>query len=346
MFFLNVTLLVHFLYFRIMVSVNYKQNPMAVVRLTALWALSESGLGGVMHALKVPFTGFFVGALAVIIISLIAFFSERKLYAVLQATIVVLMVKAGVSPHSPVPAYVAVAFQGIAGALFFSLIGNFKLAAVLFSFIALSESAIQKFLFTTLLFGKSIWEGLDIFVKSVLNDLHVPSDFSFSFYLVATYVFVYAVWGLIVGFFIGTIPLALKELKSIDFSSSISSDSTVTTDVVKKNNSKYALFIVLVVCLFLIFFFEGELNKAVYVLLRSIAVTLLLYYLVRPIIIFFLSRAGASRKSELNKILVLMPEIKKFVAPSYKLACQNHKGVGRYRFFVLYLIAATINSVD
>ncbi len=326
-----------------MLNHKTRDNTVAIVRLTALWALSESGLGGLMHALKFPFTGFFVGGLAVIIISLIAFYSKRKWNAVLQATLLVLMVKAGVSPQSPLPAYVAVAFQGVAGALFFSLIRDFKMAAVAFSFVALAESAIQKFLFTTLLFGKSIWEALDVFVKSVLSDLHVPSDFSFSLYLVSAYVFVYAVWGIILGFFIGTIPVALDELKAIDF------DKNNTNDVLmvsKKKWSSFASFILLIVCVVSILFFKGELNEAVYILLRSVGITLLLYYIARPFIVFILNRAGSSRKAKLNTVLMLMPEMKSYVSPAYKLACLNHKGLNRYRFFVLYLIAATINSVD
>jgi hypothetical protein len=318
-------------------------NALAIIRLTALWAVGESGLGGMMHALKIPFTGFFVGGLAVILIALIAFYSLRKWTSVLQATLLVLMVKAGVSPHSPVPAYIAVAFQGLAGALLFTVIKNFKVAAIAFSFISLVESAIQKFLFTTLLFGKSVWEGLDIFVESVLNDLHVSSNFSFSFYLVTTYVLLYAIWGLILGIFIGTIPIALAELKGISFAKE--SDSSVSSAPSKKLR-RFLPLLLLIVSLFAVFFFEGMLNKAVYVLLRSVGVTLMLYYLARPIIVSFLNRAGTTRKAELNNVLVLMPEVKSNITPAYKLACANHKGINRYRFFVLYLIAATINAVD
>ena len=326
-----------------MVLAKEGDNALAIIRLTALWAVGESGLGGMMHALKIPFTGFFVGGLAVILISLIAFYSARKWSSIFQATLLVLMVKAGVSPHSPVPAYIAVAFQGIAGALLFTTIKNFKVAAIAFSFISLVESAIQKFLFTTLLFGKSVWEGIDIFVKSVLNDLHVPSYFSFSFYLVSSYVLLYALWGLILGVFIGTIPVALAELNDVTFAKEIGkSDSSAP----RKKLRRFLPLLLLIISLSAIFFFEGMMNKAVYVLLRSVGVTLLLYYLVRPIIVFFLNRAGTSRKAELKNVLVLMPEIKSNISPAYKLACTNHKGINRYRFFVLYLIAATINTVD
>jgi hypothetical protein len=91
----------------------------AVERLTALWALNEAGLGGLIHALRVPFTGIVVGSTAVVLIALIAFFAERKAKAILKATVIVLLVKAAASPHTPLPAYAAVSFQGLAGALLF-----------------------------------------------------------------------------------------------------------------------------------------------------------------------------------------------------------------------------------
>lgn len=55
-----------------------EQKRLAIQRLTALWAFSESGLGGVVHALKIPFTGIMLGGFAVIIITLIAYFSEKS----------------------------------------------------------------------------------------------------------------------------------------------------------------------------------------------------------------------------------------------------------------------------
>ncbi|MCB0574936.1 MAG: hypothetical protein KDC61_10270, partial [Saprospiraceae bacterium] len=79
-----------------------------ILRLTALWAFSESALGGVMHALKIPFTGLLVGGFAVLSIGMIAHVSHRRAGAVLRATMLVVLVKAVVSPHSPPTAYLAV----------------------------------------------------------------------------------------------------------------------------------------------------------------------------------------------------------------------------------------------
>jgi len=54
------------------------QQKDKVRQLTILWALSESALGGLMHALKVPFTGFFVGGFAVLLLILISWYSDSR----------------------------------------------------------------------------------------------------------------------------------------------------------------------------------------------------------------------------------------------------------------------------
>ena len=55
-------------------NLTKEQKVLAIQRLTALWAFAESGLGGMLHALQLPFTGLIVGGLSVIIITLIAKF--------------------------------------------------------------------------------------------------------------------------------------------------------------------------------------------------------------------------------------------------------------------------------
>ena len=104
----------------IFLTKEQKQN--ALQRLTALWAFTESGLGGIMHALQIPFTGLLVGGMAVIMICLIAEFSEHTYKEVLKSVIIVLIVKAMAAPLTPVTAYIAVSFQAILGFVLFSLL--------------------------------------------------------------------------------------------------------------------------------------------------------------------------------------------------------------------------------
>jgi hypothetical protein len=119
-------------------------NNIIITKLTALWALNESGLGGMMFALHIPLTGFFVGGFAIILIGLIAFYSGNDFRQIVKATVLVLIIKAMASPHAPPPAYLAVAFQGLTGAVLFSCIRNYKVAAMLLAILAMAESSLQK----------------------------------------------------------------------------------------------------------------------------------------------------------------------------------------------------------
>ena len=97
-----------------------KSNKSIIDKLTALWALNESGLGGFLHVFNSPFTGLIVGGIAILLISLIAYYAENKWQAILKALVIVLIIKMAVSPYSPFAAYIAVSFQAILGAFLFS----------------------------------------------------------------------------------------------------------------------------------------------------------------------------------------------------------------------------------
>lgn len=185
-----------------------------LIRLTALWAMNEAGLGGLMHLLRSPFTGIFVGGGAVLLISMIGYTAKRPAAEILKALVLVLIIKAAVSPHSPLPAYFAVAFQGLLGALLFSMIPSFRLSALLLGTLALIESAVQKLLVMTLLFGTPLWKALDAFIDGVLQKFHLLSDDAGakgSLWVVGVYVGVYAISGLLIGVLAGRLPQEVNE---------------------------------------------------------------------------------------------------------------------------------------
>src|SRR4051812_17198512 len=96
-------------------NLSAEERVVAIQRLTALWAFTESGLGGIMHALRIPFTGLIVGGMSVIMISFIAQLCEHRYREILKSALIVLIIKAMVSPYTPFPAYVAVSFQALSG---------------------------------------------------------------------------------------------------------------------------------------------------------------------------------------------------------------------------------------
>jgi hypothetical protein len=184
----------------------------AVERLTALWALNEAGLGGLIHALRVPFTGIVVGSTAVVLIALIAFFAERKAQAILKATVIVLLVKAAASPHTPLPAYVAVAFQGLAGAVAFGILPSLRLAALSLGLLALWQGAVQKLLVMTILYGKSLWESVDAVGRWILDKMGSGAgELSPTGWFLVFYLGYYTIAGLITGWLAGAIPGEIAE---------------------------------------------------------------------------------------------------------------------------------------
>ncbi|MCH1544405.1 MAG: hypothetical protein L7U60_06175 [Bacteroidia bacterium] len=81
-----------------------QSNSSNIFQLPAIWAFLEVTLGGILHALRVPLTGFLVGGSAVIILAVMSLNTTNKVKTILQATFYVILVKAGASPHSPPPA--------------------------------------------------------------------------------------------------------------------------------------------------------------------------------------------------------------------------------------------------
>jgi hypothetical protein len=317
-------------------------NHRAVNRLTALWALNESGLGGILLAAKFPFTGIFVGGFEVILISLIARYSNYSFKAILKATAMVLMIKAAVSPHSPFPAYIAVSFQGLLGAFIFSNTKNFKAAPIIFGGLALLESAIQKILLTVLFFGMSFWKSVDDFVITTLKTFQLPANFSFSEWIALSYVIVYFVLGLIIGRFASQIPDAVSTL---DFSMITFSD---TSHPVKQNRKRRKRRLLIgLLSILLSIELMGVFLKLPFgqFFFRVVFFMLLFYYVVGPLttqLIKFLSRNRAQEISDLNNDVA---QLRDFVKPVIKHVNMNYQGLYRFKMFVLYMVAISLNDV-
>lgn len=324
-----------------MISSDSFRNEKAVNRLTALWALNESGLGGVLHAAKFPFTGILVGGFAVILIALIARYSDYSFKAIIKATGIVLIIKAAASPHSPFPAYLAVSFQGVLGALLFALTRNFKFTSVVFGGLALLESAIQKILLTVLFFGTSIWKSVDEFIISTLKIFQLPANFSFSEWIAISYVVLYFVLGLLIGRFTNQIPEAIS---SLDFSMITFSD---TNHPVKQNRKKRKHLLLIAAFLILLSFqllgvFEDWLFAQL--LARVIFFMFLFYYVVGPLTTKLIQILSRNRSKEIEELNEEVANIRMAIRPVLSHVTKNYQGINRIKMFVLYMVAISLND--
>lgn len=165
-----------------------RKEQTIITKYTAIWAFSESVFGGVMHALKIPFTGLLLGGLAIIFLSLTNDLVENK-RELLKVTFLVIMIKFLFSPNTPFTAYLAVLMQGIFAFVIFSYLKSRTISILVLSFLSEIWSALQKILITTLFLGMNFWYSIDEISRYMakISGFNLGNDFSMSLFLISLY---------------------------------------------------------------------------------------------------------------------------------------------------------------
>ncbi|MEO6490835.1 MAG: hypothetical protein ABIO04_12905, partial [Ferruginibacter sp.] len=172
-------------------------NKQVYYRLIALWVSCEAFAGGIMHGIKLPFSGLIVSSLAIICIVLIAYHVPSP-SSIIKATLIVVIFKFILSPHSPPTAYIAVLFQGILGQILFRNHRYFKLAAIILAILGLVESAIQRILVLMIVYGNDLWKAINIFIQKLTRE---KDPTNYSLVIGIAYIILHAVIGIFVGIF-------------------------------------------------------------------------------------------------------------------------------------------------
>ncbi len=191
-------------------------DQISVVKITALWAFSESAFGGILHALTIPFRGIFINSAAVLFITLIALFSKNK-KEILKSTLIVLLIKALVSPYTPLTAYFAVTIQGLIGYLLFLPKNIFKISTILLGILTLLFSGLQKIIVLTLVFGNTLWKSVNIFIKQISKEffsININSDIHFGYVLIFVYLSIHVIAGVYIGIYAGLLPVKINRYKN------------------------------------------------------------------------------------------------------------------------------------
>ncbi len=296
-----------------MASIQSNAHEQNFIQFTALWAFTETTLGGLMHALHLPFTGIFVGGFAVMLLILMA---HQFSYAeILKSTFLVVFVKLMASPQSPPAAYLAVGFQGFAAAFFFSIIPIKQIATYLFAVIAMLESAIQKILVMTLINGKAFWEALDAFGNSVSKDFGLAQleQISLSWSLMLFYVALYFVWGFILGFW-GLRLLNKSKTRKIELSEIKNQYKDLIVQKQTPLNKKITFWGLLIYLVFisLLWITGYSSSKLLYLTIRSFIGLLVLVYGLNPLLNYLVKRwirqKNATAMPYLNSLMELQPQ--------------------------------------
>jgi hypothetical protein len=336
-------------------TLSNSQRVLAVHRLTALWAFAESGLGGVLHALKVPFTGLVVGGLAVILITFIGYFSNMRYKQILQSLIVVLIVKAVVSPHTPFPAYIAVSFQAVIGFLLFTMIQINFLSILLLSVLAMLESAIQKLLILTFFFGKSIWNAADELGNFIARQFSFTS-LEGSYWLAGLYLFVYLAGGVVIAGIAFKMIRKLSDPTIVSHFKSAHSYSFYKKNISNKKLSNKKLFpilFLLIIISLLLYIFSDNNQQASFEIIVALTWTITaitLWYiffnpLITKLILFALQKNESRYSQQINETLSFLPVLKELTAIAWKKSAEA-KINNRLFYFLFLLINWSLTYTD
>lgn len=291
-------------------------------RLTLLWAFVESGLGGLLHGLRLPVTGFILGGFSVIIICLLAQYSSQPFKDIIQSTLLVMAIKFTVSPHSPLPAYVAVAFQGFTGAALLSTMKVNRVTILAFAILAMVESAIQRPVMATLIFGSELWRAIDDAVEKLLVAIGMPTAANVSIWIIGAYVVLHMLWALVVANWVYRLPQQLKEFSTAEIPEPALTPLN-TMSIGKKKSSRFIVIVLLVfsvVCL--ITYWYDQQGKWIY-LLRTITIILVLYFVVGPLLRFALRKLSTHKSAIIHDYIVKLPTAESTVKRAWAKASKE-----------------------
>lgn len=329
-------------------------NP--VQRLTAFWGFSEAGFGGVLHITRLPFKGIFIAGAATFFISMIAQFSKRK-GEIIKSSILVIIIKFLVSPHTPVTAAIAVFAQGLFGELFF-LSKIKKIIVPAFAIFIQFITAVQKIIIVTVLFGENLWKTIDDFSNSVLNKFVSVERIEFSYLIVISYITIHVIAGIFLSFFILKIMRRFELADSLDYPDSNSNGIESVSDI-GSGNKKYwfkkpsglALLMFFLIVLGFSFFMpdfsDTRLAEVIVMIIRALIIILLWYFLVSPLLRKFIFRLISKQKAkhliEINNILKFLPQMKQNVVYSWKKS-KSFSGIKRIENFIFYLLLFSLSG--
>jgi hypothetical protein len=189
-------------------------------------------LGGVIHGFKLPISGLVVGSGAIVCIALIGYYVPAK-GAIIKATFIVAIFKVMLSPQAPPQAYIAVFFQGVLGELLFMKRSWFKFSCMLLAILAMLESALQRIIVLTVLYGTSFWKGVDQFISNLVGQKSITR---YSILVAGAYVLLHLLAGILLGWFTAMLPSRVRTSKN-DEQFLMKGDNT-TEDLLPSNKKR------------------------------------------------------------------------------------------------------------
>lgn len=325
---------------------NRQFNKELYYRLIAFWAASEGFAGGIMHAVKMPFTGLVVSSLSVLSIVLIGYHCRGRL-SILKATLLVCIFKLMLSPHSPPTAYLAVGFQGLMGQLLFMRRFS-RPGAIFLGVLALVESSIQRILVMIFIYGVSFWEAVNAYVKKTVGS---DGSIDILYWLAAGYILIHFLAGLMVGYFASVLASTAGEARKKYphfIISEIPETGELETTGIKRRKIRFFMWAAFL--LLLLFYIQSKVDpgnsvlptgKVMDIFLRAFLILFIWYSILSPLLTGLLKRylekSRERNREDFSRINALVPGMRHIFIMSARLSGEA-KGLRRVRLFFTILV--------
>jgi uncharacterized protein YneF (UPF0154 family) len=262
----------------------------------------------------------------------------------IKATLLVLIVKAFVSPHTPPTAYLAVSFQAGLAILLFGFLKQKKLAVYLLAVISLMQSGLQKLLVLTFVFGNTLWDSIDMFARFVVKQFSMEfislDTFSVSFSLVVGYLLIHLIGGIVIGFYSSSLAANIQSKVAANPPLTIPAkemDLMQKKRVKRKGKVRIIYFVFpMALALFFASYLVPEVERSVgmsalIMIIRAVIILAAWYYFVGPFVkkylLKFLHKKKISYKSDIDEIFVLIPVFRQIISAEW-IRYKKDKSVG------------------
>jgi hypothetical protein len=323
-------------------------------RLIALWVLCEALLGSIIFTFKIPVSGLVIGSCAVVCISLIAWFVPAK-GAIIKATLIVAIFKMMLSPQAPPPAYIAVFFQGLMGELLFWNRKYFRMFCVALAVVAMIESAFQRIISITILYGNDFWTAVNQFIKKLTGSEQLTD---YSFFIILWYVLLHLIAGLLVGIWAGFLPNRIQLMGGLQKQYNVETVNTAMTIPRKRRKKAIRLILFIIWIIFLGIYIQSffKIGKPLLpsamvlrIIIRSVIVVLTWYFLLSPVVKQllhkWLQRKKQKSAEQVQQVLNLLPSTQGLMIRSWQLSSER-KGLGRIILCCKIILANTFYKTD
>jgi hypothetical protein len=318
-------------------------SDQAIIRLSALWAIVEITLGGVLHAMRIPLTGLFVGSIALACIFLIAR-SANSYKTVLQALGTVMAIKMMATPHASPFAYIAMAAQTLCCLPLIGQRGLSRRWVTSMFLVASIYSPLQKLVILYVTFGQ---QGL----MTVLNEFRnwfAPQLSSTEFILIPL-----TIWlgvHMLVGFFLAKWLIAwsttINEKKELhnEWILTRTADVTSIASSPRSQQPYWLMPMVVILGLFLLYFFEQQLPDWMHVLWRPLLIILFWQLIVRPIAMFIVQKRATTRLNDghIRAVMDEFPNMWSIIAFARKKSSSVTGSIHRFHVFLKITIMLSV----